>query len=300
MQLQTTCSGYFKDIHELKKSLKNAEQTIADLTGKLALKVEHDKLLDELKGKAKQFEEFMRNQSPTKSILADAIISNSQTSRVRDQCVSTEDLVVVESPRSSSERSAGLERSAEKKIRLEMSRAMAVEVKALENDFKEQILEHKQKINELQTALKVRDTDVSNLKTCILKERFEVKNIIEQKEIEHAETMKKNQNILLATRNELEAANKRIATLLNELEQCSKQFQAERDSTNKLMAEWKAELAALAEREKNLTEQLRLMESSHRAAVESLNEKYVAAKKTAANYKRFLYFSIDFFKTLIY
>lgn len=276
--------------------MKKAEQTIVDLSGKLALKVEHDQLLDELKSKAKQFEEFMRNQSPTKSILVDAIVhTNSQTSRVRDQCVSTEDLIVIESPRSGSASSiVGLDRSAEKRIRQDMARAMALKVQAVENEFKGQIREYEQQVNELttelvtlQTTLKERETDVSNLKTCILKERFEVRNILEQKEAEYLETMKKQQNDLLITRNDLEVANKRVNNLLKELDQCRVQIQSEREHMNKITDQWKAELAAFAEREQNLTKKIQNMENSHKSTVNSLNEKVLAAKKTAANYRKY-------------
>lgn len=294
MQLQTTVSGYLKDIHELKKSLKKSEQTITDLSSKLAIKDEHEQLLDELQSKAKQFEEFMRNQSPTKSILVDAIVHN-QTSRVRDQCVSTEDLIVIGSPQPGSVSSLmGLDRSTEKRIREDMARAMALKVKAVENEFKGKVLEYEHQINELttevvtlQTTLKERETDVSNLKTCILKERFEVRNILDQKEEEHLETIKQHQSDLLTTRNDLDVANKRINFLLKELDQCRVQFQAERESMNKLMGEWKTELAAFAEREQNLNKQIQSMENSHKATVHSLNEKYVAAKKTAANYRKY-------------
>lgn len=294
MQLQTTVSGYLKDIHDLKKSLKKAEQTVTDLSEKLALKEEHDQLLEELKTKANQFEEFMRNQSPTKSILVGTIV-NSQTSRVRDQCVSTEDFIFIESPRPGSVNSiVGLDRSAEKKIREDMARAMALKVKAVENEFKGQILEFEQRIDELtnevitlQTTLKERETDVSNLKTCILKERFEVKNILEQKESEHMETMKHHQIDLVKTRNDLEVANKRVNDLLNELDQCKVKFQAERESMNNLMDGWKAELAALAEREQNLMKQIQNMENRYKATVNSLNEKCIAAKKTAASYRKY-------------
>lgn len=276
--------------------MKKAEQTIADLSGKLALKLEHDQLLDELKSKAKQFEEFMRNQSPTKSILVDAIVhTNSQTSRVRDQCVSTEDLVVIGSPRPGSASSiVGLDRSAEKRIRQDMARAMALKMQAVENEFKGQIREYEHQVNELttevitlQTILKERETDVSNLKTCILKERFEVRNILEQKETEYLETMKKQQNDLLNTRNDLEVANKRVNSLLKELDQCRVQIQTEREHMNKLTGEWKAELASFAEREQNLTKQMQNMENSHKSTVTSLNEKVLAAKKTAANYRKY-------------
>lgn len=294
MQLQTTLSRYLKDIHDLKKSLKKSEQTVTELSEKLALKEEHDQLLDELKNKAKQFEEFMRNQSPTKSVLVGTIV-NTQTSRVRDQCVSTEDLILIESPRSGSVNSiVGLDRSAEKKIREDMARAMALKVKAVENEFKGQILEFEQQINELsnevitlQTTLKERETDVSNLKTCILKERFEVKHILEQKESEHMEIVKHHQIDLVKTRNDLEVANKRAHGLLNELDQYKMQFQAERENMNKLTVEWKAELAALAEREQNLSKQIQSMEKSYKATVKNLNEKCIAAKKTAASYRKY-------------
>lgn len=291
LQLQTTCSGHLKDIHELKKSLKKGEQIIADLSGKLALKEGHDQLLDELKSKAKQFEEFMRNQSPTKSNLLDVVV-NGQTGRVRDQCVSTEDLL--ESPRAGNASSLGLDRSAEKRIREDMARAMALKVKGIENEFKGRMNELEKHVDELsselaslQATLKDRDTDISNLKKCILKERFEVKHILEQKETEHIEKLKKNKSLLLATRNDLDVANKQINTLLNELDQCRKTFHGERESMNKRLNEWKTELTAFAEREDRLTEQMRQMENSHKATVKSLNEKYNAAKKTALNYKSY-------------
>lgn len=294
MQLQTTVSGYLKDIHELKKSLKKADQTIKDLSGKLSVKENHDQLLDDLKTKAKQFEEFMRNQSPTKSILVEQIV-NGKVNRVQDQCVSTEDLIAIESPRPGSASSlVGLDRSAEKRIREDMARAMALKVKAVENEFKGQLLEYEHKVSELttevaslQTILKERETDISNLKTCILKERFEVKNILDQKEVEYLETVKQHQNELLTTRNDLDVANKRVTSVLNELEQCRVKFQAEREGVKKLVGEWKAELAAYAERERNLTEQMQRMENSHKATVNTLNEKCLAAKKTAASYKKY-------------
>lgn len=294
LQLQTSCSGYLKDIHELKKSLKKNEQTIADLTSKLALKDEHDKMIDELKGKAKQFEEFMRNQSPTKSALLDTII-NGQNVDVQDKCVSTDDLMSIESPRPESRISNnGLDRSAEKKIREEMARAMALKAKSIENEFKEQLIQYKQQNEELgmelenlQMAIKDRETDISNLKKCILKERFEVKHILEQKDNEYFDALSKQENKLTYTRNELDTAQKRIKGLLDEQNQFCQQFQAERESMHKLMNEWKVELAAFAEREEVLTEKIRKLEIDHKATVQNLNEKYIAAKKTAANYKQY-------------
>lgn len=255
--------------------MKKSDQTIADLSEKLAFKEEHDKLLDNLKSKAKEFEEFMQNQSPTKSILVD-VVNSRRTNRVRDQCVSTDDLLAgAQTPRTNSSCSfGGFDRSAEKKrIREEMARGFAARVSAIESGYQQQIRE--------------RETDITNLKKCILKERFEVKNIMEQKELEYAEAMKKQQSILMATRHDLELANKRIETLLNEMKQCGKEFQAERESTEKRMKEWQAQVIALTKREQMLIEQIQMMESSHKATVQSLNEKYTAAKKTAINYRKY-------------
>lgn len=255
LQIQTASSGHLKDIHELKKTIAKNEQTIKDLTRKLAMKEEHDRMLIELKGKANQFEEFMRNQSPTNCAMLDKIALNRN-----DKCVSTEDLFIMDSPRrpDSSSSNTGLDRSAERKIREELARSNAFKLKSIEDEYKNQ--------------LKDRDTDISNLKTCILKERLEMKHILEQNDIKT---------------NELEVAAKRIQVLLNDLEQCRQEFQAERESTMKIMNEYKIELAKFAEREEQLMLQNQQMEMDHKVTVQSLNEKLMMAKKTAANYKQY-------------
>lgn len=294
LQLQTSCSGYLRDIHDLKKTIKKSEQAMADLSGKMILMEEHEQLIDNLKSKAKQFEEFMRNQSPEKSFLVD-LVNSRRTNRVRDQCVSTEDLFAVETPRANSSCSVtGLDRSAERRIRDEMARAMAGKVKAIENEFKSQLLPYEKEIANLsteictlQSTLKAREIDVLNLKKCILKERFEVENFMKQIDVDHTEAMKMQHSVLVATKNELETSKQRIDALLNELTQCRKEFQAERESGNKLMGEWKKELTTLAEREEMLTKQIQLMEADHKAVAQGLNEKYISAKKTAMNYKKY-------------
>lgn len=285
LQHQTSCAGYLKDIHELKKTIKKNEQTIIDLTDKLVLagsaKAEHDRLLDDLKSKAKEFEEFMRNQSPTKSALLDSVIGMPKKNCGIDKQTSTE---IIESPRSSSANSSitGVDRSAEKRIREELARAMSRKAKEIEDEYKQQLQQYEQRedhfkseLEHLQVAIKERDIDISNLKKCIIKERDELKFIIEEN----------------ATKSlQYDEANKRIEMLRNDLNECKKQFHLERESSNKLMNEWKAELQSFAEREQNLTEKIHQMEMDHSATVQSLNEKYAAAKKTAHNYKQY---SID-------
>lgn len=236
----------------------------------------------------------MLNQSPNRSKVLD-VVSNHRTNRVRDQCVSTEDLLSVELPRSSSSASgASIDRSIEKRIREEMARAMAVKVKAIENQFKDQIHEYQEhlqslteELNTLHQTLDERNRDISNLKRCILSERAKIKAVLDEKEEEHNKQLQERQNLLSASRTELENAQKRIEFLTKELDDCGQHFEAERESMNKLMCEWKAELSSFAEREEILTEQMQHMEQEHKITIQNLNEKYVAAKKTAANYKKY-------------
>lgn len=294
LQLQTACSGYLKDIHDLKISLKKADQNLSDLTGKLAMKEQNDQVIDELMKKAKQFEEFMRNQSPTKSALLTTVV-NGQANRFRDQCVSTEDLFVAEVPQCDSSNSSSQDRSHEKRIREGFARATVTSLSEIEVSFKTKLLECEQKVSELtgevstlQALLKEREIDISNLKKCILKERYEIKFILEQKDAELAAHLNKHQNQLAATCEELNDARKRIKTLLDEQNQCRKEFQAERESMNKLMHQRKMELNALIEREEILTEQIKRMESEHKATLQNLNEKYSTARKTVSNYKMYM------------
>lgn len=293
LQLQTSCSNYLKEIHDLKKSLKQTHHTIGELEKQMTIKEEHDKLITDLKQKAEQFEEFMRNQSPTKHHTLD---SGRNCNRMQDQCVSTDDLLSVDTPsRSISSSSPGSrDRSTERKIREEMARAMALKVKAAENYFKDQSREledHIQKLtiklNEMQQALSARENDVSTLKQCILSERAAIKTILEKKDMEAQDEHRKQYELLRHTRSELDTAYKRIDFLTKELQECGQQFYAKRHSMDKLMNEWKIELASYAEREGVFTQQIRQMENDHEKFIQNLNDKYIAAKKTAANYKKY-------------
>lgn len=294
LQLQTTCSDYLKDMHELKKSLKMAEQRIVDLKAKLSMKEEHDQLIDDLKSKAKQFEEFMRNQSPTKCDALDMVL-NGRSSRVRDQCVSTEDLLDMDMPRSNSSTSTiNSDRAMDKKIREEMARAMAVKVKAVENEFKQQLCNYEKHIdnltaelNEMQQKLSDRDNDVINLKKCVLSERAEIRMILEQKDGEFEEQLRAQHSVLMATRRDLDKANARIDFLNKDLNDHAKQFEEERASWTKLLNEYKNQMDAASAQEQSLYAQISDLETTHKAAIQSLTGKYQAAKKVAANYKKY-------------
>lgn len=292
LQAQTSCSNHLKDIHDLKKSLKQANNSIAELQAQMKMKREHDQMIIDLKKKAEQFEEFMRNQSPTRTDALNAISERN----ARDQCVSTDDdLLTYELPRSGSVASVNSnDRSVERRMREEMARAMAVQIKAVENHYKENKREQEEyirrlslELSEMTKTLNARDQDITALKQCILSERAAIKEILAEKDADAESKLNKQHNAMIAMHADLEAAHKRIEYLTRELEDSSQQYNAERQSANKLMNEWKSELGALIERETILTQQIRQMENEHKAAVQTLNEKYAAAKKTAANYKKY-------------
>lgn len=292
LQAQTSCSNHLKEIHDLKKSLKQADTSIAELQAQMKMKREHDQMIVDLKKKAEQFEEFMRNQSPTRHNALNVIGERN----ARDQCVSTDDdLLTYELPRSGSVASMGSnDRSVERRMRTEMARAMAVQIKTVENHYKddkreqeEHIQQLSQELSEISKALNAREQDINALKQCILSERVAIKEILAEKDAESESKLKKQHNVMVAMNAELETARKRIEYLMREIEDSSQQYQAERQSAKKLMNEWKSELGALIERETMLTQQIRRMEDEHKTAVQTLNEKYVAAKKTAANYKKY-------------
>lgn len=255
----------------------------------MTIKQEHDHLLNELKQKAKQFEEFMRNQTPTDHLLG-------KNFAVRDQCVSTDDLQSNEPvPRSASSNSTdSSDRLSEKRIREEMARSMALKLKAAENYFREQRSDYEEKINNLTVDLEkmgktvdARNNELSVLKHCILSERTIAKKLMDKKERDLQEAVIRQNELLIRNRAELKAANERVEFLTKELDQYSKQFSAERESMEKLLEQWKTELAAFALREDKLNDQIRKMREEHTTEIQNLNEKYFAAKKTAANYKKY-------------
>lgn len=276
----------------MKKSLKQANNSIAELQAQMKMKREHDQMIIDLKKKAEQFEEFMRNQSPTRPDALNVISERN----ARDQCVSTDDdLLTYELPRSGSVASVNSnDRSVERRMREEMARAMAVQIKTVENHYKEDKRAQEEHIHrlslelgEMSKTLSAREQDITALKQCILSERAAIKDILAEKDAEAESKLKKQHNALVAMHADLETAHKRIDYLTRELDDSSRQYQAERQSANKLMNEWKSELGALIERETMLTQQIRQMEDEHKAAVQTLSEKYAAAKKTAANYKKY-------------
>lgn len=283
-----------REINDLKKSLKHSKKSILEMESQLTLKEEHDKMLHDLKIQAEQFKIFMKNQSPNgRETLALLNNSNCSDAKTKDQCISIDGTIDVGRCESSASGSVS-DRSAERKIREEMAKAMAVQMKASENQFKEKIIELEEQIqqyiNELGAAtriLELKENDITALKECILKERAAIQDILKHKDTETSEEMQRMEATINEIHNELVTAHKRIEYLVSELDESNQQYYHERESTQKLINEWKTEVETLVERENYLLKQINKMENEHKKTIQMLNEKYTAAKKTAANYKKY-------------
>lgn len=293
-----------KEIHDLKKSLKQSERVIADLEKHSILKIEHDQLIEDLKKKAERFEEFMLNNnlSPTKKRSVEtntpSLTDRSIAEHMRDQCVSTEDLLTNEenSSRSGSNISptSAEYRAIEKRIREEMSRVMANKIKTYENQlkaetirFNEQMKLMADELEETQVQLKSREHDVSALKQCILSERATIRQVLEKKDLEAELVLEKQQDMLIRGRDQLQAAQQQIEQLHHELNNCTTQLHNERQNMEKLIEQCDDERRALMQRENNLRDQMARKQKEYHEETEMLRDKVVAAKKTAASYKQY-------------
>lgn len=300
LQIQTSCSNYLREIHDLKKSLKKSERLIADLEKQSILKVEHDQLIEEMKKKAEKFEEFMINNNMTCSPVAKRTVETNtspstdcSSHQLRDQCASTEALLntneTVPSPNSNGEY-----RAVEKRIREDVSRVMANKIKSYETELKENARQFEEQIKmltdeliEAQTIIQSRDNDISALKQCILSERATIRNVLENKDQEAEIALEKQKDMLIRGRDQLQTAHQQIDNLSRELNESNAQIMAERQSMNKLMTQWDTERSTFLSREQELKEEMAQMQQDFKVQTYNLKEKILSAKKTAANYKKY-------------
>lgn len=297
LQIQSACTNYLKEIHELKKTIKRSDRIISDLEKQSVLKTEHDRLIDEMKKKAEQFEKFMRtdNNSPVK--MRDV---ETNTSIISDQScnqLSPDHLVGNNGGASSNDSpssSSTEHRAMEKRIREEMSKVMAQKIKAYENQIKEESRRFEQQmqlmseeLEEAKKQLQLRDRDVSALKQCILSERATVQELFQQKDHETETALDKQNNMLIRARDQLESANRQIGRLSRELDDCTAQIGVERHRIDELMRQWNEERKKLNHREEQLKQHMIEMRSEFEKSSQELREKINAAKRTAASYKQY-------------
>lgn len=293
LQLQNTCASHLREMSELKSALSDSRATINDLHQKLDLKAERDQLIDDLKEKAAQFEEFMRNQNTSgssgnsSSTTKDSATSPQPQRPRKDQSVST-------SPEMMELESRKVAREQEHKIREEMARAFAAEMKIIEEKFKGQFLKFEDNISGLKkelhdrtNELQVRNKEVEVLKFAIVNEREKITEILTKKNDEARALFDKQAEVMKKYRTELDNANSKVHFLENQLEEKRELIQAERDSMEKLIQQVTEERKMFHERELEVIEKFKEIELEYNKSLEMVTEKYNSVKKTALNYKKY-------------
>lgn len=263
-----------KEIDELKLELKTSNNHIAELNEQLKLSGQQEQLIKELKTKAAQFEEYIKSHSSTSEI--------SQTSSRSSKQLS--DKSVITSPE--------LERNETKKvearIRDEMAKIFAVELKKFQmkiQEAQEQSLCLQREYQHITSELQQRQVEVDQLKEVILLEREKMEEVLKQKDDDHRQVTQKLNLVLQKTRDEMQIKLQKIKDLTNELNERQQQIEAERQSMKAVMKQWEDQRKSLDSVEMEWKQKFIDLQKSHEMAISSWQSKYNSAKRTAANYK---------------
>lgn len=277
LKLSNQCSIYQKEIADLNSELNEAKSHIADLSEKMVLIDEREQLIVELKTKAQQFEEYIKTQS------------SSGASSLK-QTVS-EDKSVITSPNLDSNCNR---RQIESKVRDEMAKIFATEIRNNEQRYKMKIIQLEEELQALQkTVQKInqeliqRHNEVQVLKHAILSEREKTEEIIASKDKDYNDLIEKQNIILHKSRDEIKAKTQRINELLRELDERNSQIEGERQSMKAVMTQWEEQRRKSDNVKYEWENKIEEMKKLHEAAIASWQSKYNSAKKTAVNYKRY-------------
>uniref|UniRef100_A0A182S845 Uncharacterized protein n=1 Tax=Anopheles maculatus TaxID=74869 RepID=A0A182S845_9DIPT len=292
LKLQSTCSSQLREIAELKVQLNEQAATVTELHKRLDLKAERDQLLDELKEKAAQFEQIIRNQISTNSssTTCDSATSPPRRASSRDQSVGTDDdPMMIEDPETRRQM-----RELEQKVREEMAKVYAGKVNQIEekfiaqfNRFKENIETLKHELYERVAELKVRNQEVEVLKCAIVAEREKMSELLAQKDTDARSLFDKQSELMGKYKAELANGQQKVQFLERELQEKRELVASERQSMEKLIAQITAERKMFRERELEMNDRFKEVEVEYQKSLDLVTEKYQSAKKTALNYKKY-------------
>uniref|UniRef100_A0AAG5CXP4 Uncharacterized protein n=1 Tax=Anopheles atroparvus TaxID=41427 RepID=A0AAG5CXP4_ANOAO len=310
LKMQSTCTSQLRELNELRLQLNEHQATIGELHNRLDLKAERDQLIDELKEKAAQFEQIIRSQISTNSsssATCDSATSPHRRVSSRDQSVGTSDdgmpMAEEEDPRRRRASSVGVDgeaearrlaREQEQKVREEMARAFAGQIKQIEGRFRSQFVRFEENIDTLKNELyervaelKVRTQEVEVLKCAIVTEREKVGELLAQKDADARSLFDKQSELMGKYKAELANGQKKVQFLERELQEKRELVANERQSMEKLIAQITAERTMYREREQEMTEKFTEIEAEYQKSLDLVTEKYQSAKKTALNYKKY-------------
>jgi centrosomal protein CEP152 len=215
VQLQNSCTNYLKEINSLRNDLQESAAVINDYRYKMdTTKNETDRKIDVLLEQARQFQEFMKNPHPSSSQPPPQ--STAASSPLDQQTASTVHEV-------------------EHRVREEMAKIFAGQIKQMEKQFKEQIVkfEHnlevlRDELDEQTDELKISQQDVAVLKFTVLTERKEAKNELQQKEIECKQVMDRQAALIKRLQAEIEKQEQTVKSLFGKLHESQNLQESER------------------------------------------------------------------------
>lgn len=263
------------ELETLKRRNSELQAEVNNLLEGLKSKSESDKLISSLKEKARQFEEYIRNENVSSR-------TSKASPRLQDRAVST-------SPELDGDYSDPSFRcKIESEIRGEMAKIFATKIKSMEDmlqnkchELEAQNLQLQQNLRLIYNELQIREKEVDVLKHAILKEREKMHEIADTQTVQ----MHQINATLEKCRDELKLKQKNIERLHHELQERSTLIESERRSMKTVMAHWDEQQREYDRTTKELKAKLEKIQQQHRESLEALNSKYNSAKKTAANYK---------------
>lgn len=269
--MQNANDEHLENLERLKRELAESNNNVKALEEKLNLKEQRDQEIDNLKKKAEEFEEFIRTNTRSGSAA-----SNKSNASDTKTFVSS-DL----------EESSRKNREMETKIRDEMAKLFASEVKTLEKQFRVDTKELRneiallsQELTETTDQLMMRTEQLEVLKITILEERKEASRMLQEQEEDFRAVIEKY-------RSEHISKQQQIDELLSELNENKELMQEERLSIQALKRQINEERASLSQREEEMRSKYEKLQKESAKFIKELNEKYSSAKKTAMNYKQY-------------
>lgn len=261
----------------MKQELSEAHKAIDNLTENLRLKVMRDEEIERLKKKAEEFEHYMRNAPRTNSN-----VSTSKSSSMANSSLSKTDVSTSTSPNFTNEsrkEESLRNRETETKIRNEMAKIFASELKSVEKSYREEInrsknelLKVNEEIEQINHELSVRNQHFEILKFTILKEREVFEKEDKQKDQEFSAAM-------VNYRKEYETKHQKCEELQMQLTDTKEVIEEKRLLSRQLEEERQLFRRRESETEKKIKKLQKVIGET--------NDKYVSAKKTAQNYKQY-------------
>ncbi|CAG9804711.1 unnamed protein product [Chironomus riparius] len=275
LQLQNCNGEYLTEMNNYKHDLDEAQETIDRLQTKVKLQDLRDKEIEKLQEKAKEFETFMRSKSNRK---------DSAASASKDSSTNTSQAISNSTEESETKEINLSERNyKETKIRDEMARIFANQIKVIEKRFVEDIKKLQNDIavlsNELENKaanLELATEQLDLLKFTIVHERQEFEAALNRRD----EIYKQN----------IEKYQQHVAELNSQIDM----IDDERKLIQNLKHQIEDEQKLLMKKEEVTLQKLKKLQQDSTKIIEELNEKYKeikekyeGAKKTAQNYKQY-------------